>query len=63
MEYFLSHIGPVICAGVILGLIAFATVIMASKNESERDINDERCEYECQSCEFSDMCRKPGKKV
>ena len=63
MEYFLGHLGPIIAAGIILGLVAFATVIMASKNEAERDINDERCEYECGSCEFTEVCIKPGKRV
>ena len=63
MEYFLSHILYIVIAAVILGLIGFATVLMASKNEANRDINDESCNFNCADCMHTAACHKDEKKL
>lgn len=63
MHYFLSHIVYIIIARVVLGLVAFATVVMAGKNEANRDINEEKCNFHCGSCPNTDLCHKEGKRV
>lgn len=62
MEYFISHIGYILIAGVVCGLLAFAMVFLAEKNEANRDINEEKCNYHCESCSNSAICSKEGKK-
>ena len=63
MEYVISHFGLIVVVAIIMALVCFATVLMAAKNDAERDISDERCEFECGSCEYTQQCRKPGNKV
>ena len=60
MEYFFSHIGYIVAVAVILGLVGF---VMASKNEADRDINEERCNFHCGSCPNTEICHKEGKKT
>ena len=63
MEYFFSHIGYIVAVAVILGLVGFATVVMASKNEANRVINEEKCNFHCGSCPNTEICHKEGKKT
>lgn len=62
MEYFLGHIGYILVVGVVLGLLGFATVFLAEKNEAGRDINEEKCNFHCGSCANADICHKEGKR-
>ena len=62
MHYFLTHIGYIIVAAVVIALLAFAAVFLAEKNEAKRDINDERCDFTCSGCPNVSMCHKEGKK-
>ena len=50
MHYFLTHNGYIIIAAVVIALLAFAAVFLGEKNEAERDINDERCDFTCSGC-------------
>lgn len=63
MDYFFSHIGVILVAGVVCGLLAFAMVFLAEKNEANRDINEEKCNFHCGSCPNTAICTKEGKKV
>lgn len=63
MAYFLSHIGYIVIAAVILAVVAFLTVIMAEKNEAERrkemgenQSQSESCDFNCGSCSLRDNC-------
>lgn len=62
MEYFVSHIGIIIVAAVIIAVIGFVMVVVAGKNESNRDINEESCNFSCGDCINSVSCSKPEKK-
>ncbi|MFR8267794.1 MAG: hypothetical protein ACLVC5_09175 [Clostridia bacterium] len=63
MHYFLSHIVYIIIAGVLLGLLAFATVVLAGRNEANRDINEEKCSFHRGSCPNTDSATRKGKRV
>lgn len=62
MHYFLTHIGYIIVAAVVIALLAFAAVFLSEKNEAERDIDDERCDFTCSGCPNVSVCHKDGKK-
>ncbi|MFR1725077.1 FeoB-associated Cys-rich membrane protein [Emergencia timonensis] len=62
MHYFLTHIGYIIVAAVVIALLAFAAVILAEKNEEKRNVDDERCDFTCSGCPNVSICHKEGKK-
>ncbi|RHJ88684.1 hypothetical protein DW099_09925 [Emergencia timonensis] len=62
MHYFLTHIGYIIVAAVVIALLAFAAVILAEKNEAKRNVDDERCDFTCSGCPNVSICHKEGKK-
>ncbi len=70
MEYFISHIGYILIAGVILGVLAFSAVFFAEKS-AQMNENEERefvstgeigCGFNCSSCMRFDSCSREGKK-
>ena len=62
MHYFLTHIGYIIIAAVVIALLAFAAVFLGEKNEAERNVDDERCDFTCSGCPNVSICHKDGKK-
>ena len=62
MHYFLTHIGYIIVAAVVIALLAFSAVILAEKNEAKRNVDDERCDFTCSGCPNVSICHKEGKK-
>jgi hypothetical protein len=62
MEYFLSHIVYILIAGVILALLAAIWAFVGIRNDQERDINDERCDFTCGSCPNTAICHKEEKR-
>ena len=62
MEYFLTHLPHILIMGLFLGGLAAIYAFVGIKNEKERDFNDERCEFKCESCGNSAICNKEGKK-
>ncbi len=62
MHYFITHIGYIVIAAVAIALVGFAAVFFAEKNEAERDINDERCDFTCSGCPNVSVCHKEGKR-
>lgn len=62
MEYFLSKLPIILIVGLILGGLAVIYAFVGIKNDRERDFNDERCEFNCESCSNSAICNKDGKK-
>lgn len=62
MSYFFSHIGYIVIAAVVIAALAFIAVVVGEKNDAERDINDERCDFACSGCPNVSMCHKDGKK-
>ena len=62
MHYFLTHIGYIIVAAVVIALLAFAAVILAEKNEAKRNVDDERCDCTGSGCPNVAICHKEGKK-
>lgn len=75
MEYFFSHIGYILIAGVVIGLLGFAAVFFAEKSaELNQDYDDGdsgkpnpaddiACGFNCSSCGRFDSCSKDGKVV
>ena len=62
MHYFLTHIGYIIIAAVVIALLAFAAVFLGEKNEAQRNVDDERCDFTCSGCPNVSICHKDGKK-
>lgn len=70
MEYFFSHIGYILIAGVLIGILAFAAIFFAEKSakisaerEEERSKADDiACGFNCSSCVRAETCTKEGKK-
>lgn len=62
MGYFFSHLIYVIIAAVVIALIAFLAVVMGEKNDAERNVNDERCNFNCDSCANRALCHKEEKR-
>ncbi len=74
MGYFFSHIGYILIASVLIGLLGFAAVFFAEKsaacNTSEDGggktgdgAEDMGCGFNCASCMRFDRCDKDGKVV
>lgn len=63
MEYFISHIPHIIIMALVMAGLCLIMILCAEKNESERDINQERCNGRCGSCSYNDKCSKPEKKI
>ncbi|MEE0741922.1 MAG: hypothetical protein U0M21_06545 [Emergencia sp.] len=63
MEYFFSHIGYILIAGLAIAAVCIVWILVAEKNNRERDINDERCDFTCSSCPNTEVCHKAGKKL
>lgn len=63
MSYFLSHILYIVIAGVLIGFLAAAWMVLTEKNNAERDPEEEKpCDFGCESCMNISICRKEGKK-
>ena len=63
MAYFISHIPHILIMGLIIAGLCLVTVLCAEKNESNRNINEERCNNRCGSCSNFDICSKTEKKT
>lgn len=61
MGYFISHIGVILIAGVIIALIGLAAVLMAAKNAETRspEETDERL-HACEGCAMAGLCMTMG---
>lgn len=66
MEYFLSHIMYVAIVAIILGFLAFVTVLIQAKNESGKTEEEKKiagCNFNCASCmnHIGDKCDQTEK--
>lgn len=62
MEYFLSHIGYIIMAAVVIAAIGFALVYFGEKN-SEGEGFQGGCGMGCSGCGSSSSCGIPEKDI